>query len=265
MKVKIGNKTFEVSKEELEGNPEEITLEFEGTLRTPEQESTFIENLNKLAHTAGAEKALRTKADELGLDIEGSKRNIDDVFTAYEKKILADAKIEPAEQLKKIKATLDEKEIALQNALTKVGEKDNEFKSFKNQTKLDSYLDSVIPTNTVLPKEDIKLILRNKLRFDVDENGSILALDSQGNVIKDATTANPKDAKDVVESFFKDNQSYLKPIEGGSGAGDSGSAGKKKSLDKFIEEQQAKGVKLNSPEFNETLTKQVEAGLVDVE
>ena len=265
MKVKIGSKTFEVSKEELESNPEEITLTFDGTLRTEEEETTFTENLKKEAHKAGAEKAIRTKADELGLEMEGTKRNIDNVFNAYAKKVLEDAKIEPAEQLKKIKTTLDEKETALQNALSKVTERENEFKTFKNQSILDRQLDSYIPDNTVLPKEDIKTILKTKLKFDVDENGNILALDNQGNIIKDPTTANPSAANEVVESFFKDNQSYLKPIEGGAGGGDSSSKGSKKSLDKFIIEQQAKGVKLNSPEFNQTLTKQVEAGLVDVD
>lgn len=265
MKIKIGNKTFEVSKEELEGNPEEITLEFDGTLRTQEEESTFVENQKKAARTEGAEKALRTKADELGLEIDGSKRNIDDVFKAYQKKILADAKIEPAEQLKKIKATLEEKEIALTNALSKVTEKEKEFKQFQNKTTLNNYLDGVIPPNTILPKEDIKLILQNKMRFDIDETGNVVALDIQGNVIKDPTTANPKEAKEVVEGFFKDNQSYLKPIEGGSGQGDSGSTGKKKSIDKFIEEQRAKNIEVNSPEFNEALSKSVEAGLVEMD
>lgn len=261
MKIKIGNKTFEVSKEELERNPEEITIEFDGTLRTEEEENTFIENHKKDARKEGLEIAVKQYRDEYGFE----GRSIDKLIEAVQKKTLEDAKIEPAEQLKKIKATLEEKETALQNALGKISEKEKEFKSFKNQTILDSYLDSVIPSNTILAKEDIKLILKTKLKFDVDDNGSILALDGQGNVIKDPTTANPKSAKDVVESFFKDNQTYLKPIEGGSGQGDSGSKGSKKSLDKFIEEQQAKGVKLNSPEFNETLTKQVEAGLVDVD
>jgi hypothetical protein len=265
MKIKIGNKTFEVSKEELDGNPEELTLEFQGTLRTTEEETTFTENLKKEAHTAGAEKALRTKADELGLEIDGSKRNIDDVFNAYAKKVLEDAKIEPAEQLKKIKTTLEEKETALTNALSKVTEKENEFKSYKNQSILDKKLDSFIPDNTILPKEDIKTILKTKLKFDVDDNGNVLALDNQGNIIKDPTTANPKEANDVVSNFFKDNQSYLKPIEGGAGGSDSGSKGNKKSLDKFIEEQQAKDIKINSPEFNEAYAKAVEAGLVEVE
>ena len=261
MKVKIGNKSFEVSKDAEGGYPEETTLEFTGILRDETEEASFIENHKKDARKEGLEIAVKQYRDEYGFE----GRSIDKLIEAVQKKALEDAKIEPAEQLKKIKATLDEKETALQSALSRVSENENEFKSFKNQTKLDGYLDSIIPTNTVLPKEDIKLILKNKLKFDIDDNGSVLVLDNQGNIIKDPTTANPKEAKDVVESFFKDNQSYLKPIEGGSGAGDSANAGKKKSLDKFIEEQQAKGVKLNSPEFNETLTKSVEAGLVDVD
>jgi hypothetical protein len=261
MKIKIGNKTFEVSKEVLESNPEEINIEFDGTLRTQDEESVFIENHKKDARKEGLEIAVKQYRDEFGFE----GRSIDKLIEAVQKKTLEDAKIEPAEQLKKIQATLQEKETALQNALTKVSEKENEFKSFKNQTKLDQYLDGVIPQNTILPKEDIKLILKTKMKFDIDENGSVLALDNQGNVIKDPTTANPKEAKEVVESFFKDNQTYLKPIEGGSGAGDSGSAGKKKSIDKFIEEMNSKGVKLNSQEFNDTLKKEVEAGLVEVD
>jgi hypothetical protein len=265
MKITISNKTFEVSKEDFEANPEEIKLEFDGTLRTQEEESTFVENQKTLARTEGAQKALRTKADELGLDIEGSKRNIDDVFKAYSKKILEDAKIEPAEQLKKIQLSLDEKEVALQNALARVGQGETEFKSYKNQNILDTYLDSAIPSNTKLAKEDMKLILKSKIKFDFDENGSIVALDNQGNVMKDTVTANPRLAKDVVNSFFQDNQSYLKGNDGGSGEGDSQSKGTKKTLDKFIEEQQAKNVKLNSPEFTKALEDQTAAGLIDVD
>jgi hypothetical protein len=264
MIVKIGNKSFEVSKEELEGNPEEITLEFDGTLRTQEEEATFIENHKKVARTEGAEKAIRTKADELGLEIDGSKRNIDDVFKAYERKILADAKIEPAEQLKKIKSTLEEKETALQNALTKIDEKNNEFSTFKRGMKLDKFLDGVIPDKTLLPREDMKLILKTKLNFDFDENDNILPIGSDGNVLKDPTTANPKNPKDVVDLFFKENQNYLKPVDGGAGGSDSSRKGSKKTLDEFIEEQRAKDINPNSQEFNANLQEQVKQGLVEV-
>ena len=265
MRIKIGNKTFEVSKEELEGNPEEISLEFDGTLRTQDEESTFVENQKKLARTEGAEKALRTKADELGLDIEGSKRNIDNVFKAYSKKILEDAKIEPAEQLKKIQLSLDEKDIALQNALARVGQGETEFKSYKNQNILDTYLDGEIPSNIKNTKQDMKLIIKSKMKFDVDEGNQVIGIDHQGNIIMDKITANPRLAKDVVNSFFQDNQSYLKGNEGGSGGGDSKGKGTTKSLEKFIEEQQAKNVKLNSPEFTKALEDQTAAGLIDVD
>jgi len=264
MKIRIGNKTFEVSKEELDGNPEEITLEFEGTLRTQEEEATFIENHKKDARTEGAEKAIRTKADELGLEIDGSKRNIDDVFKAYERKILADAKIEPEEKLKKITATLEEKETALQNALGKINEKDNEFKTFKRGMKLDKFLEGAIPEKTLLPREDMKLIIKNKLSFDFDDNDNIVPLDKDGNVLKDPTTANARNPKDVVDLFFKDNQNYLKGVEGGAGGSDSSRKGSKKTLDEFIEEQKAKDISVNSAEFNTNLNEQIKQGLVEV-
>lgn len=261
MKIIIGSKTFEVSKEALESNPNEIKLDFDGTLRTQEEESVFIENHKKDARKEGLEIAVKQYRDEFGFE----GRSIDKLIEAVKTKTLEDAKIEPAEQLKKIKLTLEEKETALQNALKTVSDKDNEFKSYKNEILLNKELDSYIPESTILPKEDIKVILKNKLKFSFDETGNLLPLDAQGNVIKDPTTANPKSAKEIVTDFFKDNQTYLKPIEGGSGAGDSGAAGKKKSLDDFIKEQSEKGVKVNSAEFNDVLKAQVEANLIDVD
>ena len=261
MKIKIGNKTFEVSKEDLESNPEEITLEFQGTLRTEDEEQTYYNNLKKELHKAGEELAVKDYREQFGFE----GRSVDKLIEAVQKKTLEDAKIEPAEQLKKIKQTLEEKETALQNALSKVSEKENEFSLYKKSSLIDKTLDGLIPQNTILPKEDIKLILKNKLKFDADENGNILVLDETGNVIKDPTTANPKNGKDVIETFFKDNQSYLKPVEGGSGGSDSSSKGSKKTLDDFIEEQKSKNISVNSPEFNEALSKQMDAGLIEVE
>ena len=261
MKVKIGNKIFEVSKEELESNPNEITINFDGNLRTEEEEVTFIENHKKDARKEGLEIAVKQYREEFGFE----GRSIDKLIEAVKSKTLEDAQIEPTEQLRKIKSTLEEKETALQSALARVGEGENAFKSYKNETKLDRQLDGFIPQNTILPKEDIKMIIKNKLKFDFDESGNILALDSMGNIIKDATTANPKQAKEVIENFFKDNQNYLKPIEGGSGEGDSSSKGKKKSIDDFIADQKAKGNNPNSEAFNTELQNNIKEGLVDVD
>ena len=52
----------------------------------------------------------------------------------------------------------------------------------------------------------LKVIIKNKLCFDV-ENGVVITKDSSGNVIKNKTTADILPVKDVLENFFKDNQS----------------------------------------------------------
>lgn len=261
MKIIIGNKSFEVSKEALESNPNEIKLDFDGTIRTTEEDSVFVENQKKEARKEGIEISVKQFREKYGFE----GRTIEKLIEAVEKKTLEEAKIEPTEQIKKLQKTLDEKETALQNALEQVNKKENEFKTFVNQNKIDSLVNSLIPENTILPKEDIKLILKNKLKFDTDENGSVLVLGEDGSPLKDKTTANPRNAKDVIDDFFKDNQSYLKSYSGGSGAGDSSNSGSKKSIDDFIKEQQDKGVKPNSTEFNETLKTQMEAGLIEVD
>ena len=270
MKIKIGNKTFEVSKNAEGSYPEETTLEFTGILRDEAEEASFIENHKSDARVEGVEMATKRLVDKLGYR-EGFAedglvvRNLDHLLKYHAKHTLADAKIEPEEKLKKITKTLEEKETALQSALSKVGEKEKEFTTYKNQSKIDKTLDSLIPEKTILPREDMKMILKSKLKFDTDEIGNIVVLDEVGNVMKDPTTANAKSPKDVVDNFFKDNQTYLKPIEGGAGGGDSYGGGSKKSIDKFIEEQRIAGNSPNSAEFNEALKVQNEAGLIDVE
>lgn len=261
MKINIGGKTFEVSKEEMESNPNEINLNFEGTIRTKKQEETYYNNLKKDLHKAGVEVAIKDYREKYGFE----GKNIENLIEAVKLKTLEEAKIEPEEKLKLIQQTVAEKDEALQQAIERLQQKENEYKTFKNQTVLDKELDSYIPKNTILPKEDIKLILKNKLSFDVSENGTVFALDKEGNVIKDKTTADPRDAKDVIATFFQDNQSYLKPIDGGSGQGDSVSGSKKKSLNEFIEEQKQKGISPNSEEFQNNLTPLLKEGSIEMD
>lgn len=261
MKIRIGNKTFEVSKEALESNPEEITLEFDGTLRTQEEDLTYVENQKKDARKEGIEIAVKQYRDEFGF----KGRSLDKLIEAVKSKTLEDAKIEPAEQLKKIQQTLSEKETALQNALTKVDEKESEFAKYKNQSKLDAKLSKSLPKNLAYTSEDMLLIIKNKKQYDFDENGNPVVLDEMGNIKKNATTANPVSIEEDLKDFFKSNQNYLKPIEGGSGEGDSGRGGSKKTIDKFIEEQREKGNAPNSEEFNKELAIQTKAGLLEVD
>lgn len=259
MKIKIGNKTFEVSKEELEKNPDEIQLDFDGTIRTQEEDTSFIENHKNDARTEGIEIAVKKYRDKY--DFQG--RSLENLLEAVEKKTIEDAKIEPNEKIKTLQSKLSDKEEALKNALETVKSKDQEFVSFRNQTKLNNELSSLIPENTLLPKDDVQLILKNKLKLDFDENGNVIALDDQGNVMKDKTTANNLSLKQVTETFFKENQHYLKPVQGGSGGGDTGGNGGKLSLEEFMDKQREQGIVLNSDEFNKNLQDAIESKTVE--
>ena len=259
MKIVIGGKTFEISKEELEKNPDEIKIDFDGLLRTKAEEDSFIENHKIDARKEGEELSVKKYREEYGF----SGRSIDKLIDAVKAKTLEESKAEPNEQIKKLQTTLADKETALQAAIAKATDVETNFLSYKNQSKIDQTIDSLIPVNTVLPKEDMKLILKNKLSFDISENGNVVVKDQMGNVIKNQTTADAMAASDIVSDFFKTNQSYLKGIEGGRGHGDSGSASKKQSIDEFINEQAEKGVSPNSKDFNDELNKRIKDGSID--
>lgn len=261
MKIKIGNKTFEVSKNEEGGYPDEAVIEFDGILRTEEEETSFIENHKKDARKEGLEIAVKQYREEF--DFEG--RTLDKLIEGVKAKTLTDASIEPTEQLKKANDILAEKEIALQNALTSASEKDKDFTRYKNQSKLNKEMARNLPKNLANSNEDMLLILNNKRKYDFDENGNGLVLDNAGNVIKDSTTANPISIKDDMDTFFKDNQNYIKPNSGGSGGVDSTNKGDKKSMDDFIEEQRTKGNSPNSEGFNNALKPLVESNLIDMD
>jgi len=262
MKIKIGNLTFEVSKEQLDGSSEELVLGEGLIIRNAEEETSFIENHKRDARREGVEIAVKKQRETLGLDFQG--KTVDNLLEHYKNKVLADAQIEPAEQLKKINATLTEKEVALRNALERAENSERTFNQFRTQNDIDRDIDGILPEGLILPKEDMKALLRLKLKFDKDEAGRTVALDSMGNVIKNPTTADAMPVKDVLENFFRDNPSYLKDITGGGGSGDSKQKGNKISVDDFTKQMSEKGVAFNSDTYTAELTKLVEADLIDL-
>tara|TARA_R110002049_G_C9177884_1_gene563263 strand:- start:21795 stop:22583 length:789 start_codon:yes stop_codon:yes gene_type:complete len=262
MKIKVGNKVFEVSDDVLKDNPSEIVIDEKVTIRTEEEESSFIENHKKDARKEGLEIAIKKTRDSLGLDFQG--KTMDNLLASYESKVLSDAKIEPAEQLKKIQQTLQDKETALANALKTKEDIESNFNSYKSESKINNTLQSLIPKNSILPKDDMLLILKSKMSFDTDESGMVVAKDINGNIIKNKTTADVMDVKDVVNDFFRTNASYVSGT--GTGTGDDSKTKEGKiSLDDFIKDQQAKGISPNSHEFNTNLESSNKAGLIDLE
>lgn len=260
MKIKIGNKTFEVSSEELEGNPQEITIPFEGTIRNEDEEGVYYNNLKKEFHKAGTENAVKQYREEYGFE----GRSIEKLIEAVKSKTLEEAKLEPNEKIKKITETLEAKELALQNALQKSESVASEFQKYKDTTTISQANRNLIPKNALLDTSDMLTLLSSKINFKV-ENGVVVGLDKAGNIITDKTTGNPETHENLISSFFQNNQQYLKPVEGGAGGGDSANKGGKMTTDQFIEQLESKSepVYAGSTEFQEQYNEAVKNGLIE--
>lgn len=262
-KIKIGNKTFEVSKEKFDGDQQEIVIDGDFTIRTPEEEDSFISNHKKEARKEGVEIAVKKTRESLGLDFQG--KTIENLVKSAQEKAVADSSIEPNEQIDLLRQTLKDKDTALSNAINRSDEISKDFTKYKNQNKIDNDISKYLPDNIIIPKDDMMMLLKNKTTFHVEE-GNVISLDANGKKRSNPTTAEPLTSKEVVDDFFRENPQYLGTSQGNqSGKDSNGYKEDKQSLDDFIKEQQDAGVQLNSEEFNRELNARNEKGLIDLD
>lgn len=262
MKLVIAGREFEVSDETVKKSLEDnapVTIEDDVVIRKKEEDEQFVSNIKKEASTAAIEIAVKDVRTKLGLDFQGKK--IDNLIEAVQAKTLADAKIEPEAKVKELMKDVE----TLKGTLSSVtAEKDqvlNQFNQYKNESTINNTLSSVIPDNVILPKDDMMLLVKSKMRFDVSESG-VIALGSDGQPLKDKTTLNPLDAKTVVNQFFTENPQYLKTPGGGAGGDDSGGGSGKMTVDEFIALKEKQGISHTSKEFNDELQQLIKDGKV---
>lgn len=263
MKFNLNGKEIEVDdnvlKSALESN-EAVTLTNETlVLRTKEEDEVYKNNLRSEAKNTGVEIAIKEWRDKLGLEFQG--KNMENFTEALKNKVLLDAKIEPEEKLKNAQKDIETLKATIQSVQSEKEKVQNEFVGFKNNFIVQNELSKVLPQNTIIPQDDILTIVKNKFEFAV--NDGKIEVRQNGETLKSPTTLEPVPVKDVIDKFFIDNPTYLKPVTGGSGEGDSGAGGSKQTLDKFIEEMQTKGVALNSSQFNSEYEARVKAGLLE--
>jgi hypothetical protein len=256
-KIKIGGREFEITSEDLTKDIIEISDKV--IIRTEEEDNAFQNNLKQTAKTAGLEIAIKDARTKLGLNFEG--KTIDNLIDAVKQKAVADANIEPTEQLKAKEKDIETLKTTISTLTNEKESAFNQLKSFKNETIVNNSLLSVIPENVVLPKNDVLLILKNKFNFEADENGKIL-VKKDGEVIKNTTTLDPIPPKEIITKFFEENPTYLKGVEGGAGGSDSGSNGGKMTVDKYVEQAQKDGKNVNSEEFIKELETKIKDGVV---
>ena len=268
MKFKVGTKEYDIKDDlitkAITDGTSVMTLVEDAIVRTQAEDSKFVENMKKEARVEGVEIAVKKIRDEKGLEFTG--KTIENLIEASNAKTLEEAKIEPNDKIKKLTEKLVEKETALTAALAKAAEVENREKAYRFDVSVNAELEKYIPENTLLPKDDIKTILKSKITFKQDDEGKTVAYDSSGNVIKNDSTKDPLDLKDVVEGFFRDNTHYVNTTGGGRGKGDSGSGktGDKISIEDFISDLKGKGIEINSAEYDAEMSKAIEAKTLDV-
>lgn len=270
MKFKIGTKEFDIDDavvtQAITEKKDAIELTAEPIfVRTKDEDDRFVENMKKDARKEGAEIAVKKTRETLGLTFEG--KTIDNLVAAVIEKTKAESGQSETEAVKKLSDKVKEKDAALTAALSRATQAETSAKELKSSYKIDKALTSFIPANTVLPLEDVTMILRSKLSFKENETGAIEVYDASGNVIKNTQTSDPLPVKDVIENFFRENTHYIKTVDGGNGGSDStkGGVGGKQSVEEFNKAMSEKGYQINSTEYITELNKAVAAKTIDID
>ena len=275
MKIVINGKTVDIADADLqkaiEEKKESIEVKSDDfVLRTKEEDSTYSENLRKEGITVGAEIGRKEVVKGLGIEAEGvhksDKSTIDAINGIINSKVttsLEEAKIEPN---KKVETLTKDIELLRGNIDSLTREKEevsNTFNSYKKNQKITEGLLKLIPDNTIIPKDEVLYLMKNRIKVDADENGNLIGLGADGQPLKDKTTLAPLNINKVVEGFFSENPHYLSGATGGAGGKDSKPSSTKKTWAQFETEQKEKGHTLNSPEYLADMEKETEAGLIE--
>lgn len=254
MDIKIGEKVISIDDEQLKESLEKgtsIEIESDLIIKTKEEQDIYIDNLKPKIINTAMEMKVKELRDAKGLELEAGKKSFDGLFEAYESKLKGDLTREPNEQLE-----AKEKDIQLlQTTISSLEQEKNslnsQFSEFKNTQLINSTLERHIPSNSLLDKDDMLMILKNKVNPTVDENGRVV-FKKDGEIMKDTTTLSPFGADKVLENFFSENKNYLKGVSGGAGGGDSTTKHKEKSIDAFNESYKTIG-DVGSMEYNKAL------------
>jgi len=212
----------------------------------------------KNGKVAGEEMRVKEMREKHGLEFEG--KTMDNLLDAYQKKVITDANIKPAEQITSLQSDLK----TLQNNYSVLQVEYDGFKSNitkeKETFKKDNALLSLMPNNLLVDKDIALMALRTKTGLDISfsETGKALTL-INGEIQKDQTLEPIEMTQDfIVSQLTKLN--LLPKQEGGRGAGDDTGGGAQGGYDSFVKRMKANGVREGSSEFNEKMQSEMKAG-----
>jgi hypothetical protein len=205
---------------------------------------------------AGLEIAVKEQKEKLGIDVEG--KTLDVLIDAYGKKILIDAKVEPNAKVAELTTSLKK----VQDNLAAEIEAKKQLEGTISSIKTENTLISMFPDNVsdILSKNEILGIVKAKYEF-VNEDGKLVVKEN-GQIVKDATTQNAIDPKDVIKSYLTERKLVVDGDPNRQGRGAGGDAGKGGAILKLSElEKQFKDAdkSLQGAEFNAALESAMKA------
>lgn len=254
VKVVLNGQSMELDKDIITKGIEkgEVEIKDENILvfAKPDYE-TRIENLKKEEYKKGRKEGVEIEWKEtkrkLGLEIEG--KNGDEILDAFQKKILADAKIEPSKKIQELEAD----KIKLQSNLTKLEQEktelSNSFAQKEKESKVNSRLFQIIPDKAVTEhttRNDISILFKGN-GYSLDYDGDKEIAKFNGEIIKHPVTLEPVPVTDVMAKFVTDKG--LIKNEGGRGAGDDTGGSTPGTLEAFTKEMELKGFKVGSEAY----------------
>lgn len=158
----------------------------------------------------GVEIEVKDFKQKLGLDFTG--KTIENLLNAHKNSVLSEAKIEPEKKV----VELQEKVTTLQNTVKEYEGKLSAKEKEVEGVYISNNLLSVMPENTILPKEKIIALMKSDGYDFQKKDGKIVAV-KDGKVVEDKLS-NPMELKDITTKYATDN-SLLKVEKAPKGRG----------------------------------------------
>jgi ribosomal protein S13 len=273
MKLNINGKIVEIEdsilSKAIEDKTESIEVKSELVIKTKEEHDSYTSNVKKEDRVIGVEigrkevlRGLGIEGEAVHKDVETAVKAAQDALSSAATKALENAKIEPDKKVKELQGDLKAIQAALADEKKANELNQSNFENYKKEEKIGSYLRDNLPKDLVLPAKDMIKLVKDDIKLNLDENGNIYGLGTDGQPLKDENR-NLVTGDKIIASYFEKNVHYRKPLEGGAGGGDSTGGSSKKTLAEFTKEQTEAGVLPNSPKFIEAMQSQQEAGKLE--
>jgi hypothetical protein len=203
-------------------------------IRTKEDQDVFLKNTRDEAKVAGIEQAIKEARNNLGYSFEG--KTLENLLKAHGDKIQADTGAEPDAKIQELTTDLEKLRGVNSEWENKYNGLVSESAAKDNQRRIDTNILNSIEGDFILPKTQLSTLFKSEYQV-VEEDGKQL-IKKNGETQKNPANLEPLALADIMPKFL---ESFVKPVEGGSGGGDSTGNPKAGTLEAFEKEMSDAG------------------------